>query len=260
MNNLNDTLPDLVRRATENLEPESTDLVERGMRRGTTLRRRRTALLTFTGATAVLATAGIAVGSTHLFGSGAAGEAPVAGTASAASTASQEAKPVTPAQTLETLRGLLPAGLKVMTPASYEENSTHHASVVIDDGKGASLLTVTILTAGTAQKNCAGMHGTCKVQPDGTILNFYANESIFPYDAGKNPEGIRNTVVEVFRPDGRIIVLYNYNAPKEIDVQRTRTNPLLTAATLQKVALSNEWVYPAKHVGPADPDPKNPGT
>lgn len=80
MNNLNDTLPELMRRATENLEPESTDLVERGMRRGTILRRRRTALLSFTGAGAVLATAGIVIGGTQLFGGSA--EAPAAGTAS----------------------------------------------------------------------------------------------------------------------------------------------------------------------------------
>jgi hypothetical protein len=257
MNNLNDTLPDLMRRATENLEPESTDLVERGMRRGTTLRRRRTALLSFTGAGAVLATAGIVIGGTQLFGGGSA-EAPVAGTSSAASTAPKQA--VTPAQTLETLKGLLPANVKVSAPASYDENSTFHASVLADDGKGASLLTVTILTAGTPQKTCAGMHGTCTVQADGTIVNFYANESIFPYEPKKNPEGIRNTVVEVFRPDGRIIVLYNYNAPKEIDVKRTRTNPLLTADALKKMALSNEWVYPPKHTGPTKPDPKNPGT
>ena len=79
MNNLNDSLPDLMRRATEDLEPESTDLVERGMRRGVTLRRRRTALLSVSGATAVLATAGVVIGGTQLFG-GAQHQAPVAGT------------------------------------------------------------------------------------------------------------------------------------------------------------------------------------
>src|SRR3954453_24039158 len=105
MNNLNDTLPDLMRRATENLEPESADLVERGMRRGVILRRRRTALLSVSGAGAVLATAGIVFGSSQLLGSHAGTEAPVAGGPSIKSVSKAEKPPaVTPKETLATLR------------------------------------------------------------------------------------------------------------------------------------------------------------
>src|SRR5882757_5649191 len=111
MTNLNDSLPDLMRRATETLEPETTDLVERGMRRGTVLRRRRTALLSLSGATAVLATAAVVVGGTQLFGSADHKQAPVAGTPTTTSSTTTPKKPATSADTLATLRKLVPAGL-----------------------------------------------------------------------------------------------------------------------------------------------------
>ena len=259
MNNLNDTLPDLMRRATDGLEPESTDLVERGMRRGVTLRRRRTALLSFTGAGAVLATAGIIIGGTQIFDRNSPAEAPVAGTSSAATNVSTAAKPATPAQTLETLRQLVPDKLKVSAPQSSDDNGLHRASVIVDDGKGASLLTVAIQTA-AANNSCAGLHGSCTVQPDGSVVVSYANESIFPYEPKKNPGGVKNTVVEIFRPDGKMISLYSYNAPKEADVKHTRATPIFSVADLSKMAASKLWVVPGKHVGATKRDPKNPGT
>ncbi|HET6298133.1 MAG TPA: hypothetical protein VFG33_32450 [Kribbella sp.] len=256
MNNLNETLPDLMHRATETLEPESTDLVERGIRRGTTLRRRRTVLRGLTGATAVLATAGIVVGGTQLFGSSSPAEPPAAsGTTPSAKAPAATPTPVTPAQTLDTLLQLVPANLKQSAPKSSDADGYHRASVVVNDGRGASLLTVALASGLPLKGGCAGLHGKCTVQPDGTVVASYANESIFPYDATKNPQGVKNTVLEIFRPDGTLISLYSYNAPKEIGVQHTRENPLLSVADLTRIANSESWAYPAKYVPTAKPDP-----
>ncbi|MGC4943990.1 hypothetical protein [Kribbella sp. DT2] len=252
MNNLNDSLPDLMRRATDDLEPESNDLVERGMRRGVTLRRRRTALLSLSGAGAVLATAGIIVGGSQLFAGNA---APVAGppsTAPSTPASAQVAKPGTPTDTMKRLQRLLPQDLKQSSAKVSYERNMHHAEVVVDDGKGASLITVEVITT-KPNPDCAGLHGSCTVRADGSVITSYANESIFPYDASKNPWGIKNTVVEIFHPDGRLISIRNYNAPKGDGVQHTRTNPLFSVKQLTALATSDQWVFPKEQDGPLKP-------
>ncbi|GAB2572887.1 hypothetical protein [Kribbella endophytica] len=253
MNNLNDSLPDLMRRATDDLEPESNDLVERGIQRGVTLRRRRTAMLSLSGAGAVLATAGIIVGGTQLF-AGSTPEPTVAGPSTAApSTAANgpAAVPGSPAATLQTLRGLLPQNLKQSSAKGGYENNRHRAEVVVDDGKGASLLALEIVTT-KPNPGCEGLHGTCTVRPDGSVFTSFANESIFPYDdnPARNPWGVKNTVVEIFYPDGRLISIYNYNAPKQSGVAHTRTNPLFSVQQLTALANSDQWVFPKEQDGP----------
>jgi hypothetical protein len=255
MNNLNDSLPDLMRRATDDLEPESNDLVERGIQRGVKLRRRRTAMLSLSGAGAVLATAGIIVGGTQLF-AGSTPEPTVAGPSATAPSASAKAEapvavPGSPAATLQTLRALVPQHLKqTSAKASYVDNR-HHTEVVLDDGKGASLLVVEIVTT-KPNPGCEGLHGTCTVRPDGSVIASYANESIVPSAPERDPNGIKNTVVEVFYPDGRLISLYSYNSPERI-VPHTRANPLLTVQQLTAIANSDQWVFPKEQDGPIKP-------
>jgi hypothetical protein len=248
MNNLNDTLPDLMRRATEGLEPESTDLVERGMGRGVTLRRRRTALLSFAGAGAVLATAGIVVGGTQLFGNSAA-EAPVAGT-SAANQASTPAKPATPKDTLATLEKLLQANLQVSKPQTWGggEMPLNGASVIVNDGKGASQLLATVGTT-NAKKTCAdAAPGTCKVRPDGSVLVSYAERPTYP--KGANPGGVISNAVEVYRTDGTEVTLMSLNGPQEKDAEHTRAKPAFSVAALTQLADSTAWGFPARQPVP----------
>ncbi|WP_432946830.1 hypothetical protein ACQPXM_09280 [Kribbella sp. CA-253562] len=257
MNNLNDSLPDLMRRVTDDLEPESPDLVERGIQRGVTLRRRRTALLSLSGAGAALATAGIIIGGSQLFAGNPA--APVAGSPSTAPSTSTSAPgspatapvsaPGTPADTLNRLRRLLPQELKQSSANAGYRHNMHHAEVVVDDGRGASLLTVNVVTT-KPNPGCEGLHGSCTVRPDGSVITSYANESIFPYDASKNPWGIKNTVVEIFYPDGRLISIYNYNAPKQIGVRNTRANTLFSVQELTALATSDQWAFPKETDGP----------
>jgi hypothetical protein len=78
MDELHETMTDLMHRATTDLEPDSPDLFERGVRRGRTLRRRRTALRAVAGTSAVVATVAV-VGGAYIIGSGPGGWAPTTG-------------------------------------------------------------------------------------------------------------------------------------------------------------------------------------
>lgn len=247
MNNLNDTLPDLMRRATDGLEPESTDLVERGMRRGVTLRRRRTALLSVSGAGAVLATAGIVFGSSQLLGSHAGTQAPVAGGPSITSVTKGSAeKPpaVTPKETLATLRKLLPTGLKGSQPRSWGGgiNAFNAASVVVDDGKGAAM--VSALVEPYAQKTCA-LTGSaqCTVRADGSVVISLTETP--EYSRNGNPGGVVSNYVEIYRPNGTMISLTSYNGPKEKGAAHTRAKPALSVAKLISMGDSKLWRFPA---------------
>ena len=204
MNNLNDTLPDLMRRATENLEPESSDLVERGMRRGQTLRRRRTALLSFSGATAVLATAGIVITGTQVLGGNAA--APASGTQGATVDTTKIIKsgPVTPKETLATLLGLLPPELKVSKSTSWGDAGFSGAGAVLNDGNGASWLTMSV---SSSDATCFDPQpGSCVRRADGSRITTETEAPVYSKD--NNPGGVILNSVQVTRADGGSISLH----------------------------------------------------
>ncbi|MFC6155213.1 hypothetical protein [Kribbella jiaozuonensis] len=233
MTNLHDSLPDLMRRATEDLQPATPELVARGIRRGKVLRHRRTALAGLSGAAAVLATVGIILGSTQLLQHDAAPTVEPAGTPS-----SHRSTPSTPA---ETLAELLPQSLHRGHTTTSEDGTL---SVVLDDGRGAGLLTVDLMTA-QANTNCNGSPaGTCTVEPDGTVYVAYANRPL--YADQQNPGGITVTTVELFYRDGRQISISNYNAPKDEGVEHSRPAPILSIAQLTQIARSKLWVYPPR--------------
>lgn len=232
-------LTDLLRRATDDLEPTSTDLVERGMRRGAVLRRRRTALRGFAATGAVLATAGIIVGGNQLIGSSSG--TPVAGppaavTSTAASAVAKSTRPVTPNDTLQTLRSLVPAGLTASQPRTWGDNFIG-ASYLVDDGKGASLLEVQVMTR-KSQISCANeAHPeNCTVRPDGTIV-------LVEHQPGRSQMAAINSV-QVRYPDGRIIVLASGNSTAWKKAPVTRPQPLLTVAQLTALAENQAWRFP----------------
>lgn len=251
-NHLNDTLPDLMRRATENLEPESTDLVERGMRRGVVLRRRRTALLSVSGATAVLATAGIVITGTQILGGNA--PAPASGLSQTAA-----AKPVTQKETLATLLKLLPPDLKVKKTEVWGDPGFNGASVVVDDGKGAAQISMSVSSNdGTC---VAPQPGTCQKRADGSLLTTRAEEPTYSKD--NNPGGVLMNSVQVTRSPTQGLSLLAFNAPEEKGVEHTRVKPVLTIAQLTAIADSDLWRFPPKQplpsTGPDKPNPKDPG-
>ncbi|TCC27306.1 hypothetical protein [Kribbella speibonae] len=246
MTNLHDSLPDLMRRATEDLQPATPELVARGIRRGKVLRRRRTALAGLSGATAVLATLGVVIGSSQVLRTDAQVEPASTTVLTPKPTVSQ---PVTPAETLATLTRLLPDGL---TPIASTKSGgyglgTNEASVLLDDGAGASLLTLSITTADAITDCNPFPPGTCTIHADRSVHVVYDNHPLYP--DRPTPGGVRETIVELFRPNGTQISLTNFNAPKEKS-EHTRTSPLLTAAQLAQIARSTQWVFPPRQATP----------
>jgi len=244
MNNLNDTLPGLMHRATENLEPASTDLLERTVQQGLRLRRRRTTLLTVTGAGAVLATAGLVVGATQVLGRPS--DAAVAGTTPtpSASPHTPVAKPVTSKETLATLKALIQApGLTLSKPATWGDKSALGAAYVVDDGKGASRVDV-LLTGGGEEDRCAVPSAACTTLPDGSTLFSLAEQPEYP--GNRNKDGVVSNYVVRRLPDGRIISMTSYNAPAEKGSPHTRAKPLYSLAQLSALVQSKSWQLPPK--------------
>ncbi|MFG1819577.1 hypothetical protein ACGFIF_37850 [Kribbella sp. NPDC049174] len=244
MNNLNDTLPGLMHRATENLEPASTDLLERTVQQGLRLRRRRTTLLTVTGAGAVLATAGLVVGATQVLGRPS--DAAVAGTTptpSASAHTTPSAKPATSKEALTTLKALLQApGLTLSKPQTWGDKSALGAAYLVDDGKGVSRVEV-LLTGGGEENRCATPSAACTTLPDGSTLFSLATQPEYP--GNRNKDGVLSNYVVRRLPDGRIISLTSYNAPAEKGSPHTRPKPLFTVAQLSTLAQSKSWKLPA---------------
>lgn len=263
MKELNDTLPELMRRATENLEPESSDLVERGMRRGATLRRRRTALLTASGATAVLATAGVVIGGSQLFAKDA--PPPVASTtasqATTKATAAPTAKPVTSKESLTTLLKLLPPRFKIVKTDDRGDDWGNRVTVFADDGKGLAMLSLSVWAPGVEGSCSTPQKGTCVPRPDGSRITARENEPT--YEKGNNPGGVLHNSVSVLRPGKETISLMSFNAMAEKESTATRAKPALSVAELTAIADSKLWRFPpqppAQPAGPTKPVPHDPG-
>ncbi|TCC54916.1 hypothetical protein E0H73_37585 [Kribbella pittospori] len=245
MTPLNDNLPDLMNRATENLEPNATDLVERGIRRGQVLRRRRTALAGAGGAFAVLATVGIVVAGTQALGGRPSGQPPFAAAPTPAPTATSSGTTPSAGQQdvatkkgiLVTLQSLLPPGTRVSKPTSFGDDFIG-ASVRADDGKGASYVEVLIKTEKTPI-SCPPEHPeNCTTRPDGTLViaSTYAGTGL--------PSEPRSNYVTIAHPDGRTISLGSANATAYKKAVPTRAKPLLSTAQLIAMADSPKWTYP----------------
>lgn len=255
MKDMNETLPELMRRATEHLEPPSTDLVERGMNRGMTLRRRRTVLRGVTSATAVLVTAGIVVGGTQIVRGNSTVEAPTAGNA-AASAKAQVSPAVTQEETLATLLSLLPQDLKVSRQQTWGSAGFNGAAVVVDDGQGPSKISIAV--------SAEGLDGSCsypcKLRPDGTMITTSTGR---PTSGKANPSGVISNSVNVFRPGLGSISLISFNSTEEKGADKTRAQPALSVAALTRFADSEAWRFPPKQPAPTanvgKPAPRSPG-
>ena len=256
MNNLNDTLPGLMHRATENLEPVSTDLLERTVHQGLRLRKRRTTLLTLTGAGAVLATAGLVVGATQVLGRPS--DAAVAGTTPTPSAKAQTptAKPVTPQETLATLRSLIQRpGLTLTAPEARGggKEGFNAVAYVVNDGLGASRVEA-IVEGGSQAPTCADLDpGSCTVRADGSVLVTLTESPEYP--PGRNIDGVVSNHVDLYYPDGRHLGITSYNAPAEKGVAHTRTKPLFTTTQLTTIVESKAWKFPAASTSKGAPDP-----
>ena len=244
---MNTQLNDLMHRATENLEPVTPDLLERSVAQGLRLRRRRTAMLTASGAGAVLATAGLIAGGIHLAGSPT--DAAVAGSpvplAKPSAKATPPAKPagVNPKETLATLKALVATpGRTLSSPETWGGGDYAGAAYVVDDGHGAARVDV-LLSGGGEQNPCVPIRQGCSKLPDGSML-YTSKESPEYSDSRQAEYGVLSNYVLLFRHDGRVVSLTSYNGPAEKGKQHTRIKPLLSVDDLAALAKSKSWKLP----------------
>ncbi|MFK4086645.1 hypothetical protein ACI2LF_21235 [Kribbella sp. NPDC020789] len=260
MNKLDDQLPELMSRATDGLEPESVDLVERSVEQGVRLRRRRSAAAGVAAGGAVLATMGLVVaGVQHFDQRGDTGVASplVVGpatptpkpTAPSASTSDPTYVPPTANlkdPTLQTLKSLVGGhGRTLSAPETWggKEEGFFAASWVVDDGKGGSRVQV-LLERLQGPASCTDVPG-CRKRPDGSAIR---SESLSPEysDSRQKKFGIVSSFVEIVRKDGRRISVTAYNGVSEKGTRHTRVAPILTVAQLTKLADKQAWKFPTE--------------
>jgi hypothetical protein len=244
--NLNETVTDLMHRATADLEPESLDLYERGVRRGMTLRRRRTAVRAIAGAGAVVASIA-AVGGAYVLASEPGGEAPAAGLPAAPASTSGSAAGTVPApeRALQTLKRLLPDSVRVSRPELSEDTEgTINVAVLANDGKGPSQVSVQF-GADNGPVNCADKPADrCRIRPDGSVIVVGGSRP------GKvDPTGLVNRHVVVRYPNGSFIAVVSTNTTSPTALRPTRPEPVLSLAQLTTIADSKLWKFPPTPAG-----------
>jgi hypothetical protein len=251
---MNTNLTDLMHRATENLEPVTPDLLERSVQQGLKQRRRRTTILSLTGAGAVLATAGLIGGGIQLLNGPS--NLAVAGTPVPLTKPSPSAKPtqpakptstakpgsVTPEQTLATLRTFAETKGSLSKPETWGDGSFAGALYVVNDGKGASNVQVMISGGGEANP-CQPKRSGCTKLADGSSLYVSSEEPEYS-DSRQDKEGIVGNYVTLFRADGRNLNFISFNGPAEKGQKHTRKHPLFSTTDLTAMAKSKAWKLP----------------
>ena len=248
MDTSDDRLPHLMRRATETLEPRYPDLVERGMRRGVVLRRRRRVLGTVAAAAAVALTVGSVTALQAAVGPRAE-QPPVAGFSTPTPTTSATPKPsprkrgpATPVGTLQTLKEQLPSGVKAAGGDKLWGDDFIAAGLFVDDGQGKAWLEVGVQTV-KYDPNCEDQppNQNCRKRPDGTFLR--------SYQAHDDNGVLLNSVILEY-PDRRSISLTSTNAlGVEHHGTAVRAQPPLSIDQLVTMADSQSWNIPAANYG-----------
>ncbi|MEW1681243.1 hypothetical protein [Streptomyces sp. NPDC093594] len=129
----------------------------------------------------------------------------------------------------DTLAGLLPEGLKVITEGGQDSG---YAYLVVDDGKGGSLVQINVQPGmGDLARE---IFGGAETLPNGTLIT--AGEQ----PGEKGGEGVVMWTVDTLRPDGLRVVISAFNAPAQHEAA-TRDTPALTLAQLREIALSTQW-------------------
>ncbi|MFI7874912.1 hypothetical protein [Streptomyces salinarius] len=131
----------------------------------------------------------------------------------------------------KTLVGLLPAGLKVVKKGGQE---TEFSYVVVDDGRGASMVQVNVQHG---MDDVAGqLYGSGETLPDGTLIA--TSQGI----GDDRVPGVVMWTVDTMRPgtDGFRVVISEFNNGSA-HARPTREAPALTMDQLREIALSEEW-------------------
>ena len=244
MNELNDTLPVLMHRATKDLEPVTNDLLERTVQQGVRLRRRRTTVLSVSGATAAVATVGLVAGGLQVLGSQRDGAVVEPAAPAVTSSAVATTAPVTQKEVLATLKRLISGpGRTLSHPVAHgTENDFIAASYLVDDGHGKSFIEV-LVAGGGVDVPCNPPVAGCRVNADGS-QQYAVTEAPQYSDSRQAAQGVVNNWFELRYSDGRYIGLMNYNSAREKGTVHTRPKPVFTTAQLAAIARSKAWRFP----------------
>ncbi|MFJ4269477.1 hypothetical protein ACIP29_02915 [Streptomyces coelicoflavus] len=158
---------------------------------------------------------------------------PVRPTPSASAGASEKERPpaVSGEDITKTLVGLLPEGLNVVKKGGQE---TEFSYVVVDDGRGASMVQVNVQHG---MDDVAGqLYGSGTTLPDGTRIA--TRQGI----GDDRVPGVLMWTVDTMRPgdDGFRVVVSEFNRGT-LNGEPTREAPALTMDQLREIALSEEW-------------------
>ncbi|MFF8710150.1 hypothetical protein ACF07T_01730 [Streptomyces sp. NPDC015184] len=131
---------------------------------------------------------------------------------------------------LRKFKSLLPPSAKV----TAERGDDGYAYVVVDDGKGASLVQINV------QSNMSDVEGSlfgagAEVLPDGTKV-------VTRQGPGeKGGAGVVMWTADTIRPDGLRVVVSAFNSGSQ-NTKATRKTPALTMRQLKSIATSGKWV------------------
>ncbi|WP_328943991.1 hypothetical protein OG259_23115 [Streptomyces sp. NBC_00250] len=131
---------------------------------------------------------------------------------------------------MNTLRSLVPKGLAVVNKGGQ----SGYAYVVVDDGKGKSLVEVNI------QPNMADVVGTLFGSGDVTTLPDGRKVKLTQQAGEKGGEGVVWWSVDTITPEGFRVVVSAFNAGTQHEAA-TRAEPALTMKQLKAIALSPKW-------------------
>ncbi|MFB7262923.1 hypothetical protein ACFCXH_12245 [Streptomyces nojiriensis] len=125
--------------------------------------------------------------------------------------------------------------------ASKGGQGTYYGYVVLDDGKGRSLVQINVQP--TANSMLFTDNSAVTTESDGTKVKVTAGP-------GEKNRGVTQWKVDTLRKDGLRVVLSAFNTADQ-NGPATRPAPALTAEQLRKIALAPEWNLGAPTAAPA---------
>lgn len=133
----------------------------------------------------------------------------------------------------QTLTALMPKGLKVVSHGSDDDQFTY---LVVDDGKGKSLVQVNVQPGMNADRDVVHqLYGSgSETLSDGTKVAGRQGPG------EKGGAGVVMWTVDTMRPDGLRVVISTFNSGTQ-HTAATRTAPALTMKQLRTIALSPKW-------------------
>ncbi|WEH15572.1 hypothetical protein [Streptomyces sp. VNUA24] len=130
----------------------------------------------------------------------------------------------------KTLLGLLPEGVDTVEEGNQESDSAY---VVVDDGKGKSLVQVNV-QPGMTDVGHSLFGADAETLPDGTKVATRQGPG------EKGGEGVVMWTVDTLRTDGLRVVISAFNSGAQ-HTAATRKTPALTLAQLKEIATAERW-------------------